>query len=109
MAVPLERAPPSAERDECLVAALRTQQLPDKTAKLARDGHERLVPLQPARTEPGEAAVQTVLRFPADGAHLTGLTLLTTTQLFAHLGRRHVMLRALDQQPARVRVTTFGD
>src|ERR1700730_11850919 len=59
-----------------LVAGLRAQKLPDKTAQLPRDRHHRLVALEASREQTRVASVQTVLRSPANGPHLLRLTLL---------------------------------
>ena len=84
-----------ADRFE-LVARLRAQELPDKTAQFAGNGHQRFVALQFARGQAREAAVQAILRSPTDGAHLARLTFLAFAQLLGDLGRRNIMLRALD-------------
>src|SRR5882724_13215964 len=80
-----------------LVARLRAQQFPDKTAQFSRDGHNHLVALEPPRQKTRVATMQPVLRSPADGPHLSRLTLLAPAQFVAHFGRRGVMLGTLHQ------------
>ena len=64
-----------------LVTGLGAQELPDKTAKLARDGYHRLIALKAAPEEPGVTMVQPVLRAPAKGAHLPAFDLLAPAQV----------------------------
>src|SRR6266481_5678839 len=95
-AVPLE---PSLS-DRCgfrLVAILGTQQFPDKTAQLPRDGHNRLVALESPRPQTDVTTVQPVLGTPADGTYLSRLTFLAPAQFLTDFGRRRVMLGTLDQ------------
>ena len=80
-----------------LVARLRAQQFPDKTAQLPRHCHDRLVALESPRQKTGVTSMQAVLRLPADGTHLARLILLAATQFLAHFGWASVMLGALDQ------------
>ena len=80
-----------------LVAGLRPQQFPDKTAQLPRDRHDRLVTLESPPQQTPVATMQPVLRSPTDGPHLGRLRLLAPAQFPAHFGRRGVMLGALDQ------------
>src|SRR5882724_5777699 len=80
-----------------LVAILGTQQFPDKTAQLPRDGHDRLVALEPPPQQTPVATVQAVLRSPADGPYLSRLPLLAPAQFLAHFGRCSVMLGTFHQ------------
>jgi hypothetical protein len=75
-----------------LVAGLRAQQLPDKTAQLPRDGHDRFVALELPGQQTPVAIVQAVLGAPTDGPHLSRLRLLPPAQFPAYFGRRRVML-----------------
>src|SRR4029077_1572663 len=80
-----------------LVAGLRAQQLPDKTAQLSRHCHDRLVALEPPRRKTRVATMQPVLRAPTDGPHLSRLRFLPPAQFLAYFGRASVMLGTLDQ------------
>jgi len=97
MTVPLELTFHTCGGLLSLVAGLRAQHFPDKTAQLPRDSHHCFVALESARQKTRIATMQPVLRSPTDGPHLIGLALLTPAQLLAYFRRASVMLRALDQ------------
>ena len=91
------------------VAGQFAQQFPDEAGEFPGDSGHGLVALEAAAPQPVEARVQTVLSPPA---HLLGPAIqlrLAHGKFLAHLRRGIVVLRALDQQPAGVRVAAFGD
>jgi len=85
------------------------QKRPDKAAQFARYRYNRDLAADPPLHQAPEAPMEPSLRFPAELPDPRRLMLLALTQLLAHLRRQSVMLRTLDQKPARMRVAALGD
>ena len=83
--------------------------MPDEAGEFARHGNKDLVAMDASGHEGHEAPVQAVLRGPAHLDDLRGHVVLASREFLADLGRHGVVLRALDEQPARVRVAALGD
>ena len=74
------------------VTGLGAQQRPDEAAEFTGDGDLGFVALKPAGQQPGEAHVQPVLGFPAQGPDVRGLALLAACQFLADFRRQGVVL-----------------
>ena len=76
------------------VAVLGAEHGPEEAAEFAGDGDLGFVAGQAPGQQAGEAQVEAVLSFPAQGADLWRLALLTAGEFLTHLGRPEVMLGA---------------
>ena len=85
------------------ITTLAAQKGPDEGTEFASDGDNDLVAHEAPCGQPHEAGVEPVLCLPAQGEHLTGLS------VFTDLGGRRVMLGTFNEDPPRVRVARFGD